>query len=67
MMQTRMRLFQIPVTQLPGPQSEARGRWLTATPAQVRYAWSNNPMAANLGGADGLLVSPFPLTLSGPF
>ena len=26
-----LRLFQIPVTQLPGPQPETRGRWLTAT------------------------------------
>ncbi|MCI5779089.1 MAG: beta galactosidase jelly roll domain-containing protein [Lentisphaeria bacterium] len=30
-------------------------------PVRVRYAWSNNPAAANLGGSNDLPVSPFAL------
>lgn len=30
-------------------------------PVRVRYAWSNNPAAANLGGSGNLPVSPFAL------
>ena len=32
-------------------------------PAAVRYAWSNNPVAANLGGLENLPVSPFELKI----
>ena len=36
-------------------------------PERVRYAWSNNPVMANLGGGEGLPVSPFELSVNDRF
>ena len=36
-------------------------------PERVRYAWSNNPVMANLGGENGLPVSPFEVSADDRF
>ena len=36
-------------------------------PERVRYAWSNNSVMANLGGENGLPVSPFEVSVNDRF